>query len=400
MSELLRKIIALFRWSRDEGELEREMAAHLALLEESYRLRGMTAEEAHVAARRAMGSVAFAKDLHRDARSFTWLDDARGDLRFAARMLTRNPGFAVVAIVTMAISIGATTTLFSLAYGVLMRPLPWPEADGIVRLQETRGGRISRIPWTISNATYLAWRDKPSTTEEIGGWFRSRPMTLTSSGEPERLPIGSVTPSLLRVVGAHPVIGGIFLYEDAEPGRTTVLLLGFGVWQRRFGGRTDVIGESVRLDGQAYTVVGVMPKEFAFPSRETEAWTPLGVASVKGDGGVIRLMLFSAMARLKPGVAPAQAAAEATTRCTRGAGSQANSHRLVWQQRPGRRDGGARARCHDRRGPSGADDSAGRRWTAVPRIHGQPGCLAVVARVAKRGRGSPFVRPSVPAPRD
>jgi hypothetical protein len=193
MLKLLRKVIALFRWSRDEGELEREMAAHLALLEESYRLRGMTAEEAHVAARRAMGSVAFAKDLHRDARSFTWLDDARGDLRFAARMLTRNPGFAVVAIVTMAISIGATTTLFSLAYGVLMRPLPWPEADGIVRLQETRGGRISRIPWTISNATYLAWRDKPSTTEEIGGWFRSRPMTLTSSGEPERLPIGSVT---------------------------------------------------------------------------------------------------------------------------------------------------------------------------------------------------------------
>ncbi len=133
-------------------------------------------------------------------------------------MLVRSPGFAAVVILTMALSIGATTTLFSLAYGVLMRPAPLADPDRLVRLQETRGGRVSRVPWTISNAAYLAWRDQPATIEEIGGWVRSRPMTLTSSSEPERFLVGSVTPSLMRVLRADPLIGRVFLDSDAGAG--------------------------------------------------------------------------------------------------------------------------------------------------------------------------------------
>jgi putative ABC transport system permease protein len=229
-------------------------------------------------------------------------------------MLVRSPSFAVVATLTMALSIGATTTLFSLAYGVLMRPLSWPDADRIIRLQETRGGHVSRIPWTISNAAYLAWRDKPSTIEEIGGWVRSRPMTVASDREPERVMVGGITPSLLRVLRARPEIGRMFFDSDASQASSRVVILGFGIWQRRFGGRADIIGQSVRLDGEPYIVVGVMPRAFSFPAPDTDAWTPLGVAPVQGEGGVIRLMIFSAMARLRPGVTAAQAATEATTR--------------------------------------------------------------------------------------
>jgi hypothetical protein len=113
---LFLRLRSFLRPERDEPELDREIASHLALLEDEYSRRGLTTHEARLAARRAMGSVALAKDLHRNARSFMWLDDARHDLRFAARTFVRSPGFAAVTIATMAISIGATTTLFSLAY--------------------------------------------------------------------------------------------------------------------------------------------------------------------------------------------------------------------------------------------------------------------------------------------
>src|SRR5262245_56989681 len=158
MRRFVLRFLNLFRRDRAERELAREVDSHLALFEEEHVRRGVAPDQARAAARRAMGSVALANDLHRDARSFAWIDDMRQDLRFAARMLVRSPGFAAVVIFTMALSIGATTTLFSLAYGVLMRPLPWPEPDRLVRLQETRGGQISRVPWTMSNAAYLAWR--------------------------------------------------------------------------------------------------------------------------------------------------------------------------------------------------------------------------------------------------
>ena len=310
MRRFLLRLLNVFRQERAERELAREVDSHLALLEEEHVRRGVTPDQARAAARRAMGSVSLATDLHRDARSFVWIDDARRDLRFAARMLVRSPGFAAVVIFTMALSIGATTTLFSLAYGVLMRPLPWPEPDRLVRLQETRGGRVSRVPWTMSNAAYLAWREQPATVEEIGGWVRSRPMTLSSEGEPERFLVGPVTPSLMRVLRASPLLGRTLLDSDTGPGSPNVIVLGFNLWQRRFGASDGIIGQIVRLDGQPYTVVGVMPRGFAFPNPETEAWTRLPVGPVNRPDGSISLMMFPAIARLRPGVAPEQAGAE------------------------------------------------------------------------------------------
>ena len=314
MRRFVLRLFNVFRREAAERELAREMASHVALLEDEHRRRGLTPDEALLSARRAIGSIALTKDLHRDARSFAWLDDARQDVRFAVRLLVRSPGFAAVVIFTMALSIGATTTLFSLAYGVLMRPLPWHEPDRLVRLQETRGGQVPRLPWTISNAAYLAWREQPQTIEDIGGWFRGRPMTLNSEGEPERFLVGGITTSLMRVLGVRPLLGRTMLDSDNAPGAPNPIVLGFDLWQRRFGSRRDIVGQIVRLDSQPYTVIGVMPQDFAFPDREVQAWTRQIVGPVNRPGGVISLMIFSAIARLRPGVTAEQASAEGTAR--------------------------------------------------------------------------------------
>jgi len=240
------------------------------------------------------------------------------DARYALRGLRREPGFALVAIVTMALGVGATTTLFSVTYGVLLRPLPWHEAERLVRVSESRSGHVPRIPGTITNGSYLAWRAQRSTVEDIGGW-RKVPITATigSASDPVRIQTAAVTPSLFTILKTPPLRGRLFVDDDAVDGVTpqakNVVILSYGLWQESFGGRDDAIGGVVRIGDQPYSVVGVMPKAFVFPDRDTRAWTPWAVPSTIG-GGVQRLVIFSALARLRPGVTPQQAAAEATSR--------------------------------------------------------------------------------------
>jgi putative ABC transport system permease protein len=236
------------------------------------------------------------------------------DIRFAFRTLVKSPGFTGVTVLMIALGVGATTALFSLTYGVLLRPLPWPEPDRLVRLQETRGGQAGRVPWTITNTTFHAWREQPATIEEIGGWMRAQMMTMTvGSGDPERVRVGHVTPGLLRVLRAQPAHGRLFADDDARAA-PEVVLLGFRLWQRRFGSAPDVVGRTFRLDDRLLTIAGVMPAGFAFPDRDTEAWLPLGVARVEPGEKTIRAMIFNALARLRPGVSPQQAASEGTSR--------------------------------------------------------------------------------------
>ncbi len=234
------------------------------------------------------------------------------DARHAFRSLARSRGFTAVAMLTMAIGIGSTTTLFSLVYGVLFRPLPWPEPDRLVRIEERRGGKPGRIPWTISNATYLEWRSNHSTIEDLGAW-RWQSVTMSGEGDARQLNVAAVTPSLFGLLRAHPIVGRTFVEDDAteEP---NVLLIGHAMWQRSFAAREDIIGRVVQLAGRSFTIVGVMPRGFTFPQKDTDAWRPMRVAPVAGKGGVRSLMIMPVLARLRPGVTAAQAAAEATAR--------------------------------------------------------------------------------------
>ena len=232
------------------------------------------------------------------------------DLKYAMRLLRRRPGATLVSMLTMALGIGATTVLFSVAWGVLGKALPWPEADRLVRLAETRQGSTRRLPPILTNGTYLAWRDARGTIDEIGGWSGST-VTVTDRGDPQRIRIGAVTPTMFSLLGAKPAIGALFTTDTAE----SEIVLSHALWQQLFAGSPGALGATLRIDGALRTVVAVMPRDFTFPDREARAWVPLRVRPVLGENPETRyISLFSAIARLKPGVTPAQAAAEGSAR--------------------------------------------------------------------------------------
>jgi putative ABC transport system permease protein len=252
----------------------------------------------------------------------------RQDIRYGIRLLRRQPGFAVVAILTMALGIGASTMLFSVAYAVLLKPLPWSDPDQLVRVTETRQGRAGRVLGTISNGTFLAWRDDRSTIEDLGGWL-TQTATLTGAGDPARVPIIPTTPSLFRILRVAPQLGRLF---DEGEGATTqpgAVILSHRLWQERFSGRSEIVGDVLRLDDKLYTIVGVMPREFAFPDPEARAWTAWSVPSVVGQNGALVGVIFRAIARLRTGATPEQAASEATARA-RGAADMGLAARALF----------------------------------------------------------------------
>jgi putative ABC transport system permease protein len=238
------------------------------------------------------------------------------DARYGLRLLRREPGFAFVAVLTIALGVGATTTLFSVAYGVLLKPLPWADPGRLVRVSESRQGRSPRIRGTITNGTYLAWKAEPSTIEAIAGWRLVATTAVIGGGDSTRLQTAAVTPSLFTVLKTRPLRGRVLVEDDGPAGANgaskDVIVLSYGLWQERFGGRDEAVGSVVQVAGKPLTVVGVMPKNFAFPDRDTRAWTPWAVVSVLSEDGGRRVVIFSALARLRQGATVAQAAAEGT----------------------------------------------------------------------------------------
>jgi len=232
------------------------------------------------------------------------------DARYAMRLLRRQPSYAALVITTMALGIAATTVLGSVAYGVLLKPLPWADAPRLVRLYETRQGSTKRFGPIFTNGTYRAWRDAHRTLDEIGAWTTRQAAPTDQPGAP-RITICEVTPSMFPMLQATTALGRGFGPNDDEPGRPAVTILSYGLWQQQFGGRADVIGSSIRFDTTTYTIVGVMPASFEFPSGETRAWIPFYVQPpiTPGSEGM-SISMFQAIGRLKPGVTAAQAAAE------------------------------------------------------------------------------------------
>jgi putative ABC transport system permease protein len=293
-------------------DLDDQIRDHLDREAEDHVARGLTPYQARAAARRRFGSVVRVKEEARAVWVPVWIDQLRQDTRYGVRLLRRQPGFYAVAMLTMALGIGATTMLFSVAYGVLLKPLAWPNADGLVRVTETRQGRTGRVVGTVSNGTFLAWRDRPSTIEDLGGWL-TQTATLSGAGDPLRVPVVPTTPSLFPILKARPLIGRLFREGEGARGQPALVILSFGLWQERFGGRAEILGRLAQFDDKPHTIVGVMPHDFAFPDRETRAWTAWEVPPVSG-GGLQTGVIFRAIGRLRAGATPAQAAAEATSR--------------------------------------------------------------------------------------
>ena len=232
-------------------------------------------------------------------------DLLRQDLRQAARSLVRTPGFALTVVLVVALGVGANTAAFSLAEFVLVRPLPFHEPERLVKLwQSTPGyGRFE-----LSPANYRDWRGAARSFAAVAA-YANREANLVGTAEPERLSLARGTPELFGVLGVPPLLGRVIGPADSADGG--VVVLGYALWQRRFGGDPGVLGSTVRLDGEPYTVIGVMPPDFRYPSRETDAWTPLLFGpddyEDRNDNFIYGL------ARLAPGVTLAQASAEMAT---------------------------------------------------------------------------------------
>jgi predicted permease len=308
--------------SLDQDVLE-ELAQHASALYTSARAEGCDTTEAEARVDAQIRAWATNQPLRRRPRREAVVPPATGgsafmtafaDLRYAWRLLKRQPMYTAVVVATMALGIAATTVLGSVAYGVLMKPLPWAHAPRLVRLYETREGNTRRLPPLMTNATYNEWRAAPTTLDGLGAWTTSQ-MTITGGDRPERLRVAAVTPGLLPMLEAVPLTGRLLADGDEKPGREPVILISHALWQQRFGGRADVLDQSIRLNGTTYTIVGVMPAHFEFPDRATRAWAPLYVPPViqPGKPGV-SLSLVQAIGRLREGVTPAQAAAEGTAR--------------------------------------------------------------------------------------
>jgi len=306
---LLMRLRALVRGEAADRELSDEMRAHVEHLVAEYIARGLTPDAAREAARREFGPVTQLTEESRDARGVVWLANGWQDVRYSARLMRRTPGFAVAAILTIALGIGATTAMFSVVYGVVLRPLPYREPDRLVNLWSTAIKRgLPRA--NVGMANVYDWRARNHVFEDIAALRRVANFNLTGQGEPERLSGSAVSSNLFPVLGVTPLIGRTFTEDEDEIGHEHVALLTYPLWVRRFGADPGIVGRSITLNGEPHTVVGVMRPDFAFPTREYQIYTPLTFDPEE----LVNRMNYSylALARLRPGASPAQAQAEMT----------------------------------------------------------------------------------------
>ncbi len=228
------------------------------------------------------------------------------DLRYGLRMLMKNPGFTVVAVLTLALGIGANTALFSVVNGVLLNPLPYPEPDRLVALYS----RTTDSPrWSISYPNFLDWVHDNRSFSALAA-YRADDFNLTGMGEPERVPAEMISASLFPVLEVKPVIGRTFLPEEDQVGAATVVLISGGFWKRKFGSAPDAVGKTLTLNGEAYTIVGVIPADFHYNANNfqpSEVYVPIGQWKEPAFRDRKAAMGMNAVGRLKPGVTFAQA---------------------------------------------------------------------------------------------
>ena len=314
MSELRRlvmRLLSFLRAGRAERELDREMTAHLGQLEDDFIGKGLPPGEARLAARRAFGGVEQAKESQRDARSIRWLDELRQDVRYAIRTLRSAPGFTAVAVLTLSLGIGANTVMFSVMNATMLQPLPFPEPERLAMLWEASAKDRTRFN-IVSMPNYRDWLARSQSFESIGLMDSAgQGYSLTGQGEAERIPGLRVTASVFHVLGIRPLLGRTFLKEEEDAGRNRVVVLGHGLWTRRFAADPAIVGKTIRIDGDAHVVVGVMPASFVFEyGIRRELWVPVGWTEGDQSRGSHS---FLAIARLKPGVTMEQAGSEMDT---------------------------------------------------------------------------------------
>jgi predicted permease len=296
----------LFGKRKQEEELGEEMRSHLEMAARERVERGVDEDEAVWAARREFGNVGLVQEVTRDMWGWGWLDRMMQDLRFGVRMLAKSPGFTAVAVLTLALGIGANTALFSVVNGVLFNPLPYPQPEQLVTLHESKPNFEAG---SISFPNFRDWR-KENTTFSMMGISRGYSFSLTGAGDAEQVRAEFVSTDFLPMLGVKPVLGRLFEEGEDDFGRSPIVLISEGFWNRKFGSAQDVIGKGLTLDGRSYTIVGVVPANFNLQIgvfRTSELYVPIG----QWTNFALHLRMaglgIHGIGRLKPGVTIQQA---------------------------------------------------------------------------------------------
>jgi predicted permease len=310
------KFYLLFANSKAEAELAREIGAHLASLEDEYLRQGMSAQDARRAARLACGGVEQAKQLHRDERGFQGLGQIPQDVRYTLRQLRKSPAFTVTAIMMLALGIGATTAIFSIVEGVLLRPLPFPDPDRLVSLgDEIEGLHCASCAHSAVTAPDIRnyMRDTQSFSH-LGG-YRGRLFELSGLGDAAAVNGTRMSGEIFAALGVPPLLGRTFTQQEDQE-RQQVVVLSYGMWQNRFHGDANVLGSTILLYRKPYSVIGVMPRDFEFPlnpghANQSEFWLPLSLQPEEFTAGGPASWNSRMVGRLRPGITAAQAQSDA-----------------------------------------------------------------------------------------
>jgi putative ABC transport system permease protein len=305
LTRLRLRLRSLFLSRAVEHELDEELQYHLQREIDERVDHGSSPKEARYAALRALGPITQSKEECRDMRAVGWIDDLIHDLRYGARALWKNPAFSIVAVVVLALGIGANTVMFSVAYGLLARPLPYADADRVAVVNMNYAAR-DNVFGTLSVRDYLIWKELNRAFEEPALFRALRLDIAGSEGLPEQVAGVVVTSTFFPTLGVQPLLGRTFAASEDKPGAAALAVLSESFWRRRFSSDSGVLGRTIVLSGAPATVIGVMPSAFQFPRRETEVWTNLVLNPPTRFGP----WFYRAVARLKPGVTHEQARAE------------------------------------------------------------------------------------------
>jgi predicted permease len=326
LRRIIAKIRSLLANKRAEDDLAREVASHLTLLADDFEHRGMSPEEARLAARRAYGGVEQAKQAHREERSLLWMEQTMQDLHYGLRTLSKSPGFTITAVLTLALGIGACTAIFSLVNAVLIRSLPYGAPGRLVYLY-TPNPQF-KLPVEIFSPSYADFYDLKRDSHSFQDMtaFDESVFSLALGGAAERVSAARVDGDFFRTFQSAPELGRSITPDDNQPGHEKVAVISHALWQSMFASAPDILHRSLLLDGKSYQIVGVMQQGFEYPHfsdiaygeaqyKTSQVWIPLALTAHdladrdNTNGNVV--------ARLKPGVSITQAQAEMATIMTR-----------------------------------------------------------------------------------
>src|SRR5580693_2845557 len=301
------RILALFRKRHLDSDLNAELQTHLEMLSEEYYRRGMSLLEAQQAARREFGGLEQTKELHRELRGIPFFDALFQDLRFALRGLRKRPGFAVVAILTLALGIGSTTAVFSVVDRILFRSLPYPHDERLVSFGDKAPFEANEF---VLGPDYVDWKKAQTPFESVASFIPGGADCDLTEQNPVRLHCALVESTFLPTFGIQPFLGRTFSADEDRPNAPRVALITYGLWRTRFAGVRNLPGRTISLDGHPTLVVGVLPAQFEMPNLgHDDILLPAALDGSTDRGPSARQIILRAFARLKPGITIKQAAA-------------------------------------------------------------------------------------------